>query len=210
MCVCVCWSAVRLPRDSGGAAGRPTTVEGCRRGGRITRATEDKKEFEGEELGVGAESAGRRTLSWLTDLAVLRRSVRPAGWGAVGTVGSRGCGSDAVVIVAICLLSAVVSWSGVSWPRCVVAVLCGGLLAGAVLARWVAAVCAGCGCASVLKGGFDLVCSLLLGWVLGGAFGVILVPPSYLLLKFLAALRLSCVREVEGSGRGAASAVRLL
>ena len=59
-------------------------------------------------------------------------------------------------------------------------------------------------------GGIDLVCSLLLGWVLGGAFGVILVPPSYLLLKFLAALRLSCVREVEGSGRGAASAVRLL
>ena len=156
-------------------------------------------------LGVGSELAGRRTLGWLIVLAVLRWSACLAGLGAVGIVGLRDRGIDAVVIVAICLLPAVVPWFGVSWPRCVVAVLCGGLRAGAVPAGGVAVVFARCWSASVLSGGFNLDCSLLLGWVLGGAFGVILVPSSYLLLKVLAALELSRAGGVEGSGRGISS-----
>ena len=104
----------------------------CR--GRTARVKENKEESEGEGLGVGPELAGRRTLSWPTVLAVLRWSVSLAGLGAVGIVGLRTRGIDAVVIVAICLLPAVVSWFGVSWPGSVVAVLCGGLRAGAVAA----------------------------------------------------------------------------
>ena len=87
---------------------------------------------------------------------------------------------DAVVIVAICLLPAIVVWFGVSWPGCVVAVLCGVLCAGAVPAGGVAVVFAGCWSARVLKGD-NLDCSFICGVSVRWGSGVVLVLPYFLL-----------------------------
>ena len=139
VCVCVCLPRVlSFPGTPAEFSARPS-----QRGDVGAEAGEDAKTKEGskgEGPGIGSGAGGRRALCWLIVLAVLRRSVRLAGLGAVGTVGLRDRGTDAVVAVAICLLPAVVSWFGVSWPGSVVAVLCGGLRAGAVPAGGVAEI----------------------------------------------------------------------
>ena len=104
----------------------------------------------------------------------------------------------AVVFVAICLLPAVVGRCCVSWPGCVVAVLCG--LAGAcACARGVRFWC------ELARGGATVACRFLFPFVGVGVrwgLGIVLVPPPCLLLKVLAVSALSWAGRVEGSGRG--------
>ena len=164
-------------------------------------ATEAGNRSAGRRESGECGSEGRRTLSWLIVLAVLRRSVLCVVWEPSGSWGLRDC---AVVFVAICLLPAVVGRCGVSWPECVVAVLCGlvGACAGACGVRFGSALA---------RGGAALACrdcSFLVGVGVRWGLGIVLVPPPCLLLKVLAALVLDCAGEVEGSGRGLSCVIR--
>ena len=149
------------------------------------------------EVGFGGDlrAEGRRTLSWLIVLDLLRRSVLLAVVGAVGIVGNGGLCKPFRLsrdLPAACVCLSV---------RCVVARVCGcrALRCCRCWCVWVLAVCAWVsGGGGRSKPRSQSYCGVGVKWGLG----VILVPPSCLLLKFLAALVLSWTGGVEGSGRG--------
>ena len=146
-------------------------------------------------LGCGLWAEGRRTLGWLIVLAVLRRSVLLAVVGAVGIVGLGGlCKSfrSSRDLPAACDCLSV---------RGVVARVygCRALRCCWCWSVWVLAVCAW---VSEERGRSTQSSQSYCGVGVRWGLGVVLVPPSCLLLKVLAALVLKWTGEVEGSGRG--------